>query len=288
MPQFGTFTDSFDGHVYRTVLMPDGKWWFAENYAWAGAGVDYDNNPANRAIYGRLYTQAEMNASIPAGCHAPTYAEFVVLQNWANPSTFNTRNLGNALAATTIWPTPGLDSLGFALLPGGVWQSGAYQLLGTFGSLHGTNCYLYSDGRSGSPTAGIGIPGDIVSRFSVRYIVDSGNVPGDIPDTAPTPSIYPPQGTYQGVQLVVLKSSQSLPIRYTLDGSEPTISSPLYVGPIPVYQDTQIKAAAFYGNMPSDTVTASYTITNGILKRIPSYRDRVLPYLLEQYKGDNT
>lgn len=106
--------------------------------------------------------------------------------------------------------------------------------------------------------------------------------------TTPPPSIYPPQGTYQGVQLVVLKSSQSLPIHYTMDGSEPTISSPLYVGPIPVYQDTQVKAAAFYGSIPSDTVTASYTITNGILKRISSYRDRVLPYLLEQYKGDNT
>ena len=104
----------------------------------------------------------------------------------------------------------------------------------------------------------------------------------------PNASVHPPQGTYQGVQLVVLKSSQSLPIRYTLDGSEPTISSPLYVGPIPVYQDTQVKAVAFYGSIPSDTVAASYTITNGILKRISSYRDRVLPYLLEQYKGDNT
>lgn len=104
----------------------------------------------------------------------------------------------------------------------------------------------------------------------------------------PNVSVYPPQGTYQGVQLVTLKSSQALPIHYTLDGTDPTLSSPLYTGPIPVYQDTQVKAAAFYGSIPSDTVTASYTITNGILVKIPSYRDRVLPYLLEQYKGDNT
>lgn len=114
--------------------------------------------------------------------------------------------------------------------------------------------------------------------------VSAGYFPADPPIP---PSVYPPPSTYQGVQLVILKSSQSLPIHYTMDGSEPTISSPLYTGPIPVYQDTQIKAAAFYGNIPSDTVTASYTITNGILPKIQSYRDRVLPYLLEQYKGDN-
>ena len=107
------------------------------------------------------------------------------------------------------------------------------------------------------------------------------------PNPPPSPSIYPPSGTFQGVQLVTLKSPQSLPIRYTLDGTEPTISSPLYTSPIPVNQDTQIKAVAFDVTIPSGTTAVSYTITNGGLQRIPNYRDHVLPYLLEQYKGDN-
>ena len=284
MPTFGTFTDSRDGHVYKTVLMPDGKWWAAENLAWAGAGVDYNNDPANRAIYGRLYTYSEASTGCPTGTRLAGQSEVIALIAACGGDTTAGRNLK---AVSSYWDTnTGTDIYGFRALPGGKALYG-FADLGTHANFWGltpgsdTAFAFYFWGEV--PDAYTGFR-DVNLALSVRFIVDSGNVP----DVTPQPSIYPPQGTYQGVQLVVLKSSQSLPIRYTLDGSEPTISSPLYVGPIPVYQDTQIKAAAFYGNMPSDTVTASYTITNGILVKIPSYRDRVLPYLLEQYKGDNT
>ena len=160
----------------------------------------------------------------------------------------------------------------------------------------GASIYYTLDGTE--PTAASPVylaPFRLTSSATVKAKAYVGDIPSDtttailtILNAPPTaPSIYPSSGTFQGVQLVTLKSPQSLPIRYTLDGSEPTISSPLYISPIPVNHDTQIKASAFVETIYSSTMSASYKITNGILNRIPNYRDHVLPYLLEQYKGDN-
>ena len=160
----------------------------------------------------------------------------------------------------------------------------------------GASIYYTLDGTE--PTAASPVylaPFRLTSSATVKAKAYVGGIPSDTTTAIltilnappPAPSIYPSSGTFQGVQLVTLKSSQSLPIRYTLDGSEPTISSPLYISPIPVNHDTQIKASAFVGTIYSSTMSASYKITNGILNRIPNYRDHVLPYLLDQYKGDN-
>ena len=160
----------------------------------------------------------------------------------------------------------------------------------------GASIYYTLDGTE--PTAASPVylaPFRLTSSATVKAKAYVGDIPSDTTTAIltilnappPAPSIYPSSGTFQGVQLVTLKSSQSLPIRYTLDGSEPTISSPLYISPIPVNHDTQIKASAFVGTIYSSTMSASYKITNGILNRIPNYQDHVLPYLLEQYKGDN-
>ncbi|MCC6542374.1 MAG: CotH kinase family protein [Flavobacteriales bacterium] len=50
-------------------------------------------------------------------------------------------------------------------------------------------------------------------------------------------------------------------LRYTLDGSEPTTSSSLFVGPIPINASTVLRARAFApGRLPSKVATASYLI----------------------------
>ena len=116
---------------------------------------------------------------------------------------------------------------------------------------------------------------------SIRFIVDSGN----IPDTAPAPSIYPASGTLQGVQLVVIQGKGT--IRYTLDGSEPTASSPIYTAPFRLASSATVKAKAFQDSIASDTTTSVLVIQGADFLKIPSYTAATLPYLLEQYKGDN-
>jgi len=76
------------------------------------------------------------------------------------------------------------------------------------------------------------------------------------------PEFSPQPGIFNVAQLVSLTclTSESV-IRYTTDGSEPTISSTLYVNPISVNTTTTLKAAAFKtGWTASTTSIATYTI----------------------------
>lgn len=81
----------------------------------------------------------------------------------------------------------------------------------------------------------------------------------------PRASVLP--GAYLGAQTVALTSSTNgAEIRYTVDGSTPDLSSPLYSAPI-VFSDsgaTVLKARAFRGSdQPSAIFTGQYTIDDG-------------------------
>jgi uncharacterized protein (TIGR02145 family) len=114
--------------------------------AWAalttGAWCYYNNDPANGAIYGKLYNGYAVNDArglAPQGWHIPTDAEW---------DTLSIKIGGNSVAGgkmkttgTTRWTTPNTDATnesGFAGLPGGGRFSG-----GTFSNV-GTNGYWWS------------------------------------------------------------------------------------------------------------------------------------------------
>ena len=83
-----------------------------------------------------------------------------------------------------------------------------------------------------------------------------------ITEAVANPIFSPPPGTYTIPQKVTLSCSTSLAtIHYTTDGSEPTISSPIYSTQIDVSDTTTIKARAYKsGATPSGTVMGTYTI----------------------------
>jgi len=78
----------------------------------------------------------------------------------------------------------------------------------------------------------------------------------------PKPDIYPSSGKYTGsVSVSILASSVKVLIRYTLDGSDPTSSSPVYSEPIVIRHETTVKAIATApGYTNSEPVTAVYSI----------------------------
>ncbi len=81
----------------------------------------------------------------------------------------------------------------------------------------------------------------------------SGNVAAPIFD--------PSEGTYSSTQDVTLSCiTKGATTRYTIDGSEPTNSSRVYISPISVSSTTTIKAKAFKNGMP-DSITSSATYT---------------------------
>ena len=77
------------------------------------------------------------------------------------------------------------------------------------------------------------------------------------------PVMTPASGTYNTTQNVVLSSSvPQAVIRYTINGTTPTINSPVYSQPIVVDHNLTIKARAYKtGLRASSAVTADYVIT---------------------------
>ena len=134
-PVSDTVTD-VDGYVYRTVTIGS-QTWMAENLRVtcdpSGNPITsyfYDDDPANGARYGRLYTwDVAMNGSTaegaqgicPDGWHIPTDAEWYELFNHLD---------GEALAGAHLKPG---GSTGFdALLAGGADFRGNYVYMGEF------------------------------------------------------------------------------------------------------------------------------------------------------------
>jgi hypothetical protein len=77
-----------------------------------------------------------------------------------------------------------------------------------------------------------------------------------------TPTFSPAAGTYVGSVVVTIDdATPGATIHYTTNGSTPTPSSPVYVGPISVTLTTTIKAMATASGMGhSDVASATYTL----------------------------
>ena len=115
--EYGTLTDDRDGQTYKTVKIGE-QWWMAENLNYAYTGVPfkdgdftsdstswcYDNDAANCAKYGRLYTWAAAMDS--AGIIPGNTANGCGYKNYCNLGEDNIRGvcpMGWHLPDTTEW-----------------------------------------------------------------------------------------------------------------------------------------------------------------------------------------
>ncbi len=173
----GTLTDSRDGQTYRTVKI-SGQVWMAQNlnYAYTGVPFDngyytsdstswcYDNDPANCAKYGRLYTWAAAMDSVgtwstngkgcgygktcsvasagsatlvrgicPKGWHLPSHDEWkalIVAVDGSITEYTSSNTAGTKLKSVTGWNAcSGItneDAFGFSALPAGDMLSSGY------------------------------------------------------------------------------------------------------------------------------------------------------------------
>jgi uncharacterized protein (TIGR02145 family)/uncharacterized repeat protein (TIGR02543 family) len=144
---YGSFTDSRDGRVYRTVRIGT-QTWMAENLSWAGdngnLGACHGNNASRCDIYGRLYdwhavmagspssssSPSGVRGICPVGWHVPSDAEWTTLTNFVGS------NAGAKLRSRSGWSgnVPGTDDFGFSALPGGYGSgSGSFSSIGNVG-----------------------------------------------------------------------------------------------------------------------------------------------------------
>ncbi len=163
----GASTVTFDGHTYALVGIGT-QCWFKENLRndnyrngdpipgdltnsqWASTGTGaqavYNNDPANLATYGRLYSWYAVNDArglCPVGFHVPTDSEWTVLENALGGSSVAGTALKSSAADSPPWD--GSNSSGFSALPGGRrnYDGGNFGLLGSYG-------YWWSSSPSGS------------------------------------------------------------------------------------------------------------------------------------------
>ncbi len=98
--------------------------------------------------------------------------------------------------------------------------------------------------------------------FSQHTCNGSNAVPGVAGNSQlPPPSFSPEGGLFAGPQLVTITAGAGNTIRYTTDGSLPTLQSNIYSQPIPVDSTMVLRAGSFHDTMlPGEPITHTYVI----------------------------
>jgi len=148
----GSFTDPRDHKTYKTTKIGN-QTWFAENLNYnAKNSKCYENEPANCEKYGRHYYWITAMKACPKGWHLPTNEEWDKLYRFVDgtngtDSPYESQEAGNYLKAKFGWNDSdgksgnGLDSYGFAALPGGSYYPDKFHL-------EGENSYWWSASES--------------------------------------------------------------------------------------------------------------------------------------------
>ncbi len=101
-----------------------------------------------------------------------------------------------------------------------------------------------------------------LSALEVREVEDYLLAKYAIGSKVTAPLISPPGGVVDGTQTVSIATlTPGAQVRYTLDGSEPTLLSAEYTEPLQVEATVTVKAKAFReGSAESETATAGFTL----------------------------
>ncbi|MBU1014205.1 MAG: hypothetical protein KKG99_14500 [Bacteroidetes bacterium] len=152
----GTFTDSRDGKIYKTVKIGS-QTWMAENlaylpavspssngsetapyyyvYGYEGTSVSSAKATANFATYGVLYNWPAAKTACPNGWHLPSDAEWTTLTTYLGGESVAGGKLKETGTSHWLSPNTGAtNSSGFTALPGGGRNGyGGFYVIGSQG-----------------------------------------------------------------------------------------------------------------------------------------------------------
>jgi uncharacterized protein (TIGR02145 family) len=162
---YGVFTDTRDNQDYKTIEIGSNTW-MAQNLNYNAQGsLCYENEAANCAKYGRLYTWNAAQDACPAGWRLPDDDDYdqLLLDVGSNGV-----EVGTLLKTAKGWGNDGngSDVAGFSALPAGLYGDGVFDF-------EGTHTYLWYDDKK--------------DKFRVQVLdwqnlfgaVEKANVPGD-------------------------------------------------------------------------------------------------------------
>lgn len=122
----------------------------------------------------------------------------------------------------------------------------------------------YADFKDEPLPSGYGSIVGILSYFGTNWQILLNDAQGCIGfNGVSAPVFSPAAGTVKpGTEVTLTCPTEGAEIHYTLDGTDPTISSTLYTDPIVISEDVMIKAiATMEGRDASDIVTAKFTVS---------------------------
>ncbi len=166
-------------------------------------------------------------------------------------------------------------NLGFGWIEGHVYSAyddtpivGATVSIAGIDILTGTGGYYLGILTPSTYVANISADGFLPRTIPGVGILEGGLVTREfwlaLDDQVSEPTFSPGQGTFTtitGVTISCDTQSESLEIRYTLDGNDPVETSLLYDGPISITETTTIKARAYLTELaPSNVAVGVYTI----------------------------
>jgi uncharacterized protein (TIGR02145 family) len=94
--------DSRDSEIYRIVLMPDGKWWLAQNVKYAQTGTQ--PNWCTKDECGRYYSHTQVRAAWGGTSGSGSNKQGICPSGWVLPIKTNYTNLFATMSATTsVW-----------------------------------------------------------------------------------------------------------------------------------------------------------------------------------------
>jgi uncharacterized protein (TIGR02145 family) len=128
--------DERDGKRYKTVKMPDGKTWMAQNLNYrTDSSWCWGNDTTYCDKYGRLYAWNAAKKACPAGYHLPSRVDW----NRLVAAAGGTSKAGKKLISKSGWDKNGnsTDDYGFSAMPGGRRDSddsdSTFYYVGNFG-----------------------------------------------------------------------------------------------------------------------------------------------------------
>ncbi|HEY9175711.1 MAG TPA: chitobiase/beta-hexosaminidase C-terminal domain-containing protein, partial [Verrucomicrobiae bacterium] len=148
-----------------------------------------------------------------------------------------------------------------------------YQLVGTAGDFR-------CDGQESVD----GYSSTITGQSNVVVTGTTDIAPPVPPVKLPTPTLSPARSNALPVMVAASCAVGTAQLRYTLDGTPPTASSPLYTAPLSFTAETTLRVRAFLaGWQPSDAVVGYYqpraSLTDLVINRVvtnsPSYAPRI-------------
>ena len=117
----GSFTDSRDGHVYKTIKVND-QVWLAENLDFKlDKSPYYDDDSNNFSKFGRFYSYENATKACPKGWHLPDTNEWMILVN----NLGGKKTAGGNLKSVSYWKKSSsttTNSSGFSILPSGYYD----------------------------------------------------------------------------------------------------------------------------------------------------------------------